>query len=201
LNGVDVQAFRPPRHPPSPEEPVILFVGRMVPEKGAHLLLEAANLIAGPSRRFRVRIVGSAGYARAASLTRYEMDLRRIAGPLGKRVEFVPFLDRAAVRDVYREASIQCVPANWDEPFGMTTLEGMSSGLAVVGSRRGGIPEAGGTAVAYFDPANPSTLAEVLAWLVDDPVARAELGRRARARAAELSWEHQYEQLLAALAD
>jgi glycosyltransferase involved in cell wall biosynthesis len=201
LNGVDAEAFTPPPGPPPSDEPVILFVGRLVPEKGAHLLLEAVRAIAGPSRPFRVQIVGSAGFTRADPLSAYEKDLRRLASPLGQRVEFIAFLDRAAIVDVYRGASIQCVPSNWDEPFGLTTLEGMASGLAVVGSRRGGIPEAGGSAIEYFDPTDPSTLADVLAWLIDDQTARADLGRRGRARAEELSWENQYEKLLATLED
>jgi len=198
---VDVETFRPPPEPPPFDEPVILFVGRVVPEKGAHLLLEAARAIAGPSRQFRVQIVGSTGFSPTAPLSRYEEDLRRLANPLGRRVEFIPFLDRGAIVEVYRRASIQCVPSNWDEPFGLTTLEGMATGLAVVGSRRGGIPEAGGSAIEYFDPADRSALAEVLAWLIDDHRARVDLGKRGRARAEELSWENQYKKLVATLED
>lgn len=198
-NGVDIDRFHPRDRASDDEVPVVLFVGRVVPQKGPDLLLRAAARIVSPKRPFRVRIVGSQGFAAEAPLSPYEEDLRRIAAPLGSDVEFVPFVGRDALPEQYRSASVFCVPANWDEPFGLTTLEGMASGLPVVAARRGAIAEVGGDAVRYADPTDVDELAGALADLLDDPFRRADLGARARARAEEFAWVNQYQTLREAL--
>jgi glycosyltransferase involved in cell wall biosynthesis len=190
-NGVDVDRFRPREGGLPPGDPVVLFVGRVVPEKGVHLLLRAAARVAG-RRRFKVRIVGSSGFSATDPLTPYEQELRRLAEPLGDAVEFRPFVDRARVLDEYGEASIFCVPSDWDDPCPLTVGEGLACGLPMIVSRRGGIPEFAGDAALYFDPPDTGAFEEALAHLIDDEQARAEWGRRARARALDVSWERQY---------
>lgn len=189
-NGVDIDRFVPV--PRDPGEPVILFVGRVVPYKGPDLVLRAAARIAGGGRRFRVRIVGSHGFDRSQPLSPYERKLRELAAPLGGIVEFQPFVDRDGVRDEYAGASIFCAPSTWDDPCPLIVGEALASGLATVTTRRGGIPETAGDAALYFDPRDHDQLAERLAFLVDDAGARDALGRRARERAEQLSWTVQY---------
>ncbi|MGH7214702.1 MAG: glycosyltransferase family 4 protein, partial [Tepidisphaeraceae bacterium] len=184
-NGVDADRFRPdPLKRGADGIPVILFVGRVYEAKGPHLLLEAARKIYDPrKRRFKVRVVGSNGFADYLPLSAYEQELRKIAAPMGETVEFQKFLDRARIVDEYQSASIFCAPANWDDPCPLTVLEGIGCGLPSVVSRRGGIPEIGADAVLYFKPPNVDELAERLAYLVDDESAREAWGHRARARA------------------
>ena len=191
-NGVDTDRFRPANASPD-ATPVILFVGRVLPEKGPDLLLKAAAMIESPSRPFTVRIVGSSGFSAADPLSSYEKHLRQLAAPLGDNVEFQPFVDRKRILDEYARAAIMCVPSNWDDPCPLTLPEGMASGLAVVASARGGMPEVGGDAVLWFRPPEIDELAGHLADLVDSPAARASWGARARRRAQELSWSRQYE--------
>lgn len=200
LNGVDVALFQP-RQPAPSASPVILMVARVVPEKGAHLLLEAAAKIASPHRPFRVRIVGSSGFSATEPLTAYEQHLRRLAAPIADRVEFQPFVDRAAVLDEYAGAAIGCVPSEWDEPCSLTLPEAMAAGLPVVASRRGGLPEVGADAALWFTPPDTDSLAERLAFLLDEPGQRTVWGARARERALQLSWDRQYDVFRAALGD
>lgn len=198
-NGVDIARFRPREDAAPPGDLVVLFVGRVVPYKGVDVLLRAAIRIAGRGRRFRVRVVGSSGFSADCALSPYELELRRIARPLGDRVEFRPFVDRDRIVDEYRAASVFCIPSTWDEPCSLTLPEALASGLPSLAARRGGIPEIAGDAVLYFDPDHVDELAERLCHLIDDASARAEWGRRARGRAQEISWDSQYERLLAAL--
>jgi len=198
-NGVDTARFRPSPGARSAGEPVVLFLGRVVPEKGPDLLLRAACRLAGRTQPFRVRIVGSSGFSASEPLSDYELELRRIAEPLGDLVEFRPFTDRAGILGEYAAASVFCVPSNWDDPCPLTLLEGLSCGLPVIASHRGGIPEAASDAALYFHPPDVDELAQGLAQLVDDERARAALTARARARAEELSWSNQYLALRAAL--
>lgn len=198
-NGVDTARFAPAADARPADEPVVLFLGRVVPEKGPDLLLRAASKLAGRTQPFRIRVVGSSGFSASDPLSDYERELRRIAEPLGSRVEFRPFTDRAGILAEYAQASIFCVPSNWDDPCPLTLLEGLACGLPTIASTRGGIPEVGGDAALYFHPPGVDELAEKLALLVDDDRARGAWGARARARAEAFSWSNQYLALRAAL--
>jgi len=191
-NGVDTKRFVPRPELMPQDEVVILFVARMIPNKGADLLIEAARKIQSKKRRFKLRIVGSDGFNANTPLTPFEVELRKMAAPLGESVEFLPFMDRHHILPVYQSASIFCAPSNWDEPCTLTIPEAMSCGIPIVTSRRGGIPEIGKDAVLYFDTPNTDQLADQLAYLIDDEKARVEWGRRSRARAEEIDWAVQY---------
>lgn len=200
LNGVDTDRFQPSPQRPS-GTPTILFLGRVVPEKGAHLLLAAASRIASPRRPFRVRIVGSSGFSSMGPLSAYERHLRVVASSIADRVEFQPFIDRRRVLDEYQRASIACVPSDWDDPCPLTLLEALACGLPVVASQRGGMPQAGGDAVLWFTPPNIEALCEHLVTLLDRPEQRDVWGDRARRRALDLSWANQYELFRSAVSD
>lgn len=198
-NGADTERFRPRAGGLPGGDPVVLFVGRIVPYKGVDLLLRAAARIAGGGRRFKVRVVGSFEFSSTSALSPYELELRRLAAPLGEAVEFQPFVDRAAIITEYQSASVFCAPSNWDDPCPLTVAEALACGLPTVASRRGGIPEVAGDAALLFDPPDVDALAELLAHLIDDAAERARWGLRARARAEEFSWERQYVKLRDAL--
>jgi glycosyltransferase involved in cell wall biosynthesis len=198
-NGVDLERFYPALRPGDVEEPVVLFVGRVIPEKGPDILLRAARKLLGGRRQFRVRIVGSRGFSATDPLSSYERSLRRLAEPIHDFVAFEPFVDRRQVLAEYQHASIFCAPSNCDEGFSLTVPEALACGLPTIAARRGGIPEAGGDAVLYFRPPSVDELAERLAYLIDDASARDEWGRRARAHAVTLSWSEQYQKLRAAV--
>jgi len=77
----------------------------------------------------------------------------------------------------------------------LTVAEGLASGLPMVVSRRGGIPEVAGDAALYFQPPDHRELALAIGRLLDSPQERKSLGVRARRRAELVTWEHQYTEL------
>jgi glycosyltransferase involved in cell wall biosynthesis len=195
-NVADLSRFRPDPMRRAKDVPVVLFVGRVLPVKGADLLLKAALEIRGRCRPFKVRIVGSSNFNAADPLTPYERTLRELARPMEDMVQFQPFRDRAAIVEEYQAASIFCAPSNWNEPVSLTVPEALASGLATIASRRGGIPEVGGDAVLYFEPPNIGELARHLATLINDQALCEQWGTRARVHAEQrLSWAVQYENL------
>jgi len=198
-NGVDTKRFVPRPELTPKDEVVILFVARMVPTKGADLLIRAAQKIHGKTRKFKLRIVGRETFDVNFPLSPFEIEVRRLAEPLGDSVEFIPFLDRHKILPVYQSASIFCAPSNYDEPCTLALPEAMSCGVASIASRRGGIPEVGRDAVLYFDPPDIDRLAEHLAYLVEDEEARIEWGLKARAQAEAMDWGIQYKALLKAI--
>ena len=197
-NGSDTDMFRPSDEVPQ-GRPRILFVGRVIPDKGPNLLLSAAVKLAEKGLDFEVRVVGSAGFNARADLTPFERSLRELANKLGDKVVFVPFQDRVQVVGEYRSATIFCAPSNWEDPCPLIVPEGMACGLPVVASRKGGIPEVGQDTVLYFNPPNSDELAEQLEKLLMDPALRRDLGQRARIRAEQVSWKNQYKLVHAAL--
>jgi glycosyltransferase involved in cell wall biosynthesis len=188
VNGTDVGAPVPDR---TDVEPTVLFVGKVSPHKGPDLLVEAARLLFEDGLRFQLRIVGGAVLSARDGLSDFERTLRVRAEPLGEWIRFEPFVDRDHIADVYANATISVVPSNWDEPCSLTLPEGLAAGLACVASDRGGLPEVGGAAPLYFDPADVAGLAAQLRRLLTDDDERQARAKAARARAEEITWDRQ----------
>lgn len=194
-NGVDVQTFRPGHPAPDLGPPEILFVGNMVRHKGAHHLLQAANLLRGRGLEFVVRIVGSWGLGAWDELTPYEQELRAVAAPLGAQAVFQSFTRRDEIAEVYRRAAIFCMPVEWDEPAGQVVTEAMATGLPVVAAARGGIPEYLGTGGVYVDPEDTPALADALEAFLVDRARRQAVGAALRRRACTMTWDVRVRQL------
>ena len=195
VNGVDAAAFaRPARATGQRLE--VSFLGRMVPDKGADVLIGACP--SGP-RRHPCDGYRFSGLRPVGAAVRYELALRRTAAPLGPRVEFLPFQSRPRVTRLLGNADVAVVPSRWPEPCSLTVLEGMAAGAAVIASDIGGIPEASGGAALLVPPDDAAALAEALAALADD---RAELHRlqvASQGRARERDWSVVASELAAVL--
>ncbi|HXW67042.1 MAG TPA: glycosyltransferase family 4 protein [Thermoplasmata archaeon] len=192
-NGVDLDEFsaRAPR-PAGPEDPIVLFVGRLYPEqKGIETLVEAFASLAR-TRAARLRLVGEdwGGLAAAERIARE----RGIAG----RLTATGPVPRAALLGEYARADLLVLPSRF-EPFGIVLLEAMAAGLPVVASRVGGIPEvvADGRTGLLVPPGEPGPLAEAIGSLLDDPIRASRLGAAGRARAASFAWPRLAPQYLA----
>jgi glycosyltransferase involved in cell wall biosynthesis len=198
-NGVDTQQFFP--DPPRCDDTLrVVFVGRVVPDKGPDVLIRATRLLARDAVEFT--IIGSQGFDRGAQLSPYEHELRQLSGQ-DPRIRFEPFIDRVTLPQRLRDCDVLVVPSRWPEPWALTVGEGMASGLAVIGASIGGIQEQVGDAGILVPPDDPAALAAAIARLADDPAARKNLGAAARQRALERDWVsswHQFEAVLSELA-
>lgn len=183
-NGVDVRLFRPPPAAKSEREQRVvrcLAVARLVERKGLADLLHALHRL--PRGRFELEIVGS-GHDEHA--------LHRLARQLQveDRVRFVGAVEHAAVAAYYRRADLfTLAPAN--EAFGNVFAEALASGLPIVGSEVGGIPEfvEDGVNGLLVPPGDPGALAAAIQRLGEDPRRRLEMSIRNRTKAEEtLSW-------------
>ena len=195
-NGVDSTQFSPASMPPS-GPPAISFVGRTGIEKAPDLLLRAALTLSEKTHEFRVLMIGSNHWDRL-EMDDYQRELAALAAQLEARgiaVERPGHVGRPELPDVLRQAQIHVVPSRWDEPFGLTTVEGMASGLAIVASGTGGTPEIIGEAGLLFERDNAEELAGHLERLVCDAPLRSDYGRRARSRAEEFPWERTWRRL------
>lgn len=183
-NGVDVEAFRREGATPAERETApagsgplhVVFVGRMIPDKGADVLVDALVRLDRPD--IRLTLVGSSGFSASDPLTPYEREVRAGAATLGDRVDIRPFAPRREVSRLLQGADVVVVPSRWPEPFALTVLEGMAAGAAVIGSDIGGIPESVRGVGILVPPGDSAGLAEALEGLTDD---RALLARTAQA--------------------
>lgn len=198
-NGVDCDQFSPRTAPPETGPASVGralrvgILGRVISEKGADVLVRAAGLLARDDIEFLV--VGSRGFARDAELTSYERELRRLADTSGARVRFEPFVDRPSLPDLLRSLDVLVVPSRWPDPCPLTAGEGMATGLPVIASRIGGLPEVVGDAGMLVPPGDPEALAAAIAELADDPAERARRATASREHALTHDWSWAWSKL------
>ncbi len=152
----------------------ILFVGRVTPEKGVDLLLDALAQIRDP---WRLVVVGD-----GLALPRIRQRVER-AGWCD-RVTFRGWLNGPALAEAYREAAVVVVPSRWPEPFGIVGLEAMAHARPVVACDIGGIPEwlRDGEGGRRVPPGDPAAMAGAISALLDDSAEAARVAARGRAR-------------------
>ncbi|WP_242492400.1 glycosyltransferase, partial [Agromyces binzhouensis] len=197
--GVDLGRFRPADAPGTPggsgetdaaghsegttgdpSAPITVgFIGRLVPEKGLLVLLDA--LARDP--RLHLRVVGTGPLAS-------ELPARAASVDVADRVELVGATDPAGIPDVLRSFDVLAVPSlptgSWTEQFGRVAVEAMACGVPVVSSDAGALPDVVGGAGLVVPAGDPAALAEALA-AASGPRA-AELRAAGFARAEECSW-------------
>lgn len=145
--------------PEIPRDRDLLFVGRLVSDKGADLLLQALARLPGR----RLTIVGDGPEAAALPWRAEEWKVaRRVTFTGPKRGEELARLMNAH--------QILVVPSRWAEPFGIVALEGAASGCTVIASDGGGLPEAVGPCGRVFRSGDAEALAHAIeAVTVPDP--------------------------------
>ncbi len=174
--GVDTEIFSPPETPRDADGLHIAYVGRLVPEKGVDVLLQALSGLPG---EWRATIQGSGPE---------ETRLRALAADYGlaERVIFRPLIPSTAMPAFYRTLDVLVLPsrtqANWTEQFGRVLVEAMACGVVAVGSDAGEIPHVVGDAGAIFSESDASALRAILERVRAAPEWRRELGARGRVR-------------------
>jgi spore coat protein SA len=173
-NGADETRFYPAAsgdRPPNPV-PVILYVGRLHPEKGVHVLMAAMRILQERNVAAVCRVVGSS-FSGGSKPTAYAKSLVRHRP---SNVEFADFRIQTAIAEEYRSADILCCPSIFQEPFGSVNIEAMACGVPVVASRVGGIPEiAAEGGVILVEPNSAMQLADALERLIKDKDLRAKI--------------------------
>lgn len=208
-NGVDQRFLALPSDPAASS--TVLFVGRLCPEKGVHVLAAAMRGV--------LRRQPSASLALVGPL---DLSPREFVDPLGKDPTF-DGLDRYYTRPEtyyelvrgeverlggraflhgptandevgshYARAGIFVFPSLWHEPFGIPVIEAMAAGLPVIATRAGALPEivVEGETGFLVERGDEQGLAAAIEKLLADPALRARMGAAGRARVRErFTWE------------
>lgn len=182
--GVDTELFRPCEGLPGAGEPFVAgYLGRLVPEKGIDLLIQAVAILARAGSQVQVRLIGGGP----------ERDrLAALAADQGvaERVEFVAPILPAQIAPVLCKLNCLVLPSRstpvWEEQLGRVLLEAMASGVPVIGSSSGAIPEVIGEGGLIFPEGDATALATAIELLRTDTARRKSLAAIGLTRAQEV---------------
>jgi len=168
----------------APYEKVVLFIGRLVPQKGVEYLVKAIPLILQQHRDVKFVIAGD-GWSK-----NYLEDLARSAG-FADKVRFLGFISDSELTELTMSSDVLVVPSVY-EPFGIVALEGMAAGVPVVAANVGGLSEIiehDRTGVLVY-PKNLESLAWGVNRVLSDPGYSNWLVQNAKRKVQEAySWE------------
>ena len=167
-----------------PHEKVVLFIGRLVPQKGVEYLLRAIPLILQRYRDVKFVIAGD-GWSKD-----YLEEVARSTGSQDK-IRFLGFISDSELTELTISSDVLVVPSVY-EPFGIVALEGMAAGVPVVAANVGGLAEIiehDRTGVLVY-PRNPESIAWGVNRVLLDPGYARWLVQNARRKVQEeYSWE------------
>jgi glycosyltransferase involved in cell wall biosynthesis len=159
-------------------ERLVACVGTIQPRKRVEHVIDAFGRAGGAGRGWELVI---AGRLRPGYQPAWLQSL-----PAG--VRWLGTLEDAELRALYAAAAI-AMSASEYEGFGLTVLEAMAAGCAVVAVAVTSVPEVAGDAALLVPRSDPALLGDALSRLLDDPAARASLAERGRQRAAMFTWQ------------
>ncbi len=176
--GIDPQYFRPAQC--RPQRPFTIgYFGRLVAEKGLRVLLQALAQLGGDTQ---LLLVGDGPL-------REDLAAQARQAGLVERLRFDGSQPSAAMPAHYRRIDVLVLPSltrrNWKEQFGRVLVEAMASGVPVVGSDSGAIPDVIGDAGLVFPERDAAALAAQLRRLQGEDGLRRQLARLGRERALQ----------------
>ena len=185
-NGIDLHAFSSCNHSINrnsiglqEDDFVMVFSGRVTAEKGIMQLIEAMTLLQDLPR-IKLLVIGSSFYGNDDNENSFAKALREKAAHLSDRIIFTGFIPYAQMPNYLQIADIAVIPSVWDDPFPTTVLEAQATGLPIISTRRGGIPEEvteESAILLYTDECFVENLATAIRDLYQHPEKRKALGQ------------------------
>jgi glycosyltransferase involved in cell wall biosynthesis len=148
----------------------IVFLGRLVSDKGIEMLLQAFAQLRPTG--WRLTIIGDGPERGELELLATELDI-------SDSVKFSGSLQGETLVHELNRHELMVVPSRWREPFGVVALEGLASGCVVLASDGGGLPDAVGSAGLLFRRGDLADLTRRLRELIDNGDLRAHLRHQA----------------------
>ena len=220
-NGIDVTSFTPENKTrigrAGDGHKTILFIGRISPEKGVHVLLDAFEKVLERYPKLNLQLVGPQAllpmeYLIALSDDPKVLELatfysggylsylnEKTSPDLVNRVTFYKYIPYLDLISYYHNADFFVFPSVWDEPFGMPIIEAMACGLPVIATRGGGIPEIveDGKTGILVERGNSEALSRAILSLLEDEELRKTMGNAGKQRVIEFfTWDSVSDDLL-----
>ena len=173
-HGIEDQLPIPDRSKPS-QKLRIAYVGRLVPDKGVMVLLEAANILKAAGHDFEIRIIGDGS-------ERLKLEEFIFRQKFESPISITGFLAGDAFTRALQDVTV-VMPSTWEETAGLAAIEQMMRGRLVIAADIGGLAEVLGDAGLKFPPANALSLVNCLRSVIENPALIASYGEKARSRA------------------
>ncbi len=173
-NGVERKLTRFPK-----KKKEVLFVGRLVPEKGVHFYVEAVKALAHKHSEWTFGLIGSFKLGDNKNRDFYSDTIIKKIRSVGTQALFYGFQDQKFVEEKMKSASIVIIPSVWEEPFGLVAAEAMSNGACIIASRVGGIPEIIESNGILINNINYKKLSEKIDYLIKNDNLRKNYQRKA----------------------
>lgn len=139
----------------------LMFLGRLTPEKGVDLIIEALDLLRQSGLAPTLTVAGDGPEMNALVSLVARLKLER-------QVRFLGQLSGPPLAEELNRHRIMVVPSRWNEPYGIVALEGIASGCVIVGSSGGGLSEAVGQCGLIFPNGKVQPMADHIASLLSD---------------------------------
>lgn len=167
------------------DKKVILFAGRLSPNKGVDVLVKAMPELAKKHPDIALVIVGSKWFS-VDEVTDYIGYVRAIASRLPIPVINTGFVKNTEIQKWFAAADVFVCPSQWQEPLARVHYEAMASGLPILTTARGGNPEViNENGFLVENPEDPQSFVPHLSTLLSDPKLRKRLGENGRKMAEE----------------
>lgn len=183
-NGVDTDLFFPDTNKKNSDEVQLLFVSRLMPQKGIDTLIKACGILNQRNvRNYKLTVVGE-GHLRElmfSLIKKYN---------LSERVNFLGWIDLEELPQIYRKADIFILPSVM-EGMSSVTLQAMASGLPIVASRVKGFEEileenVNGLTATYN---NEEQFADAIEKLIKSPELREKMSKNSFKKSEQFSWD------------
>lgn len=147
-NGIDLKRYQSDSAPISepkitilPDEKVIFYAGRIVPDKGVLLLLQAFEQLIATHKNLKLIVVGDYNEINKTDGGAYQREVRAVAERLADRCIMTGSLPPDQMHRYYPLGDLVVIPSQFQEPFCMVAIEAMGAGKPVLVSTRGGMVE------------------------------------------------------------
>ena len=202
-NGVDTRRFSPERrgsdsllvrarHGIPPGRFVLLYAGRISPEKGPDLLVEAMRGLDGS--KFHLVLAGEWPGGDPAKSDRADFAMSLSNAIQGLPITIIDSVSPDEMPRIYDLGDLLVVPSRFEEPFSMAAIEAMASGVPVLALRKGGMVEYmvdRHNAVLLGGSASAAQLADTIRALENNGALRAHIAGNARKLVEDrFTWEH-----------
>lgn len=176
-NCIDLTDFPEMRR----KERLVLFVGRVVPDKAPDVFVSAWAATAPFVEGWTAELIGADRFSEDSPETPFVSEVTGAADGAGVRM--LGYRQHRHVLAAMARAAILVMPSRWEEPFGLVAVEAMASRAALICSNRGALHEVAGDAALYIDPDNVGSVAAAIRTLCTNEARRVTLAEEGRKRA------------------
>lgn len=162
---------------PERKQKYVVFVGRVIPDKGVLELVQALVRVLPRHPEWTAEVIGARWFKAGDPPNSYEKEVARVAAQC-TQIRLAGFRPHADVVAALGKASVAVVPSKWDDPFPRSAVEALAAGCALVCSRNGGLAEIGANRARFLDEVTAESIAVALEELLSNDNERTVLQHR-----------------------